>query len=64
MWSQGRMSWARQMSIIDTGTMAPNRSQPVMRYTPSIIAIYELMDDLQTLWRMFCIVSSLPLPMN
>jgi hypothetical protein len=29
-------------------------------YAPSIIKISKLVDDLQTLWRMFCIVSSIP----
>ena len=33
-------------------------------YTPSIIKIYRLVDDVQTLWRMFCIISSMPTAMN
>jgi hypothetical protein len=33
-----------------------------MRYVPWSIAIYELMDDLQGLWRVFCIVSPLAPP--
>jgi len=36
----------------------------VYGYTPAIITIYQLIDRVQTLWRMFCIVSSLPLSMH
>jgi hypothetical protein len=35
-----------------------------MRYTSWIVSIYELVDDLQTLWRLFSAVSSIPLPMT
>jgi len=34
------------------------------RYTPWIVSIYEPVEDLQTLWRMFSTVSSIPLPMG
>jgi hypothetical protein len=34
-----------------------------MRYRPWIISIYESAEDVQTLWRMFNTVSSVPLPM-
>jgi hypothetical protein len=34
-----------------------------MRYTTWMLSIYESVDDLQALWRMFCTVSSIPLPM-
>lgn len=34
-----------------------------MRYTPWIIKIYDSVDDLQMLWRMYSTVSSIPLPM-
>ena len=34
-----------------------------MRYTPWIITLYESVEDLQTLWRMFSTISSIPLPM-
>jgi hypothetical protein len=36
----------------------------VYGYTPAIITLCELIDRLQTLWRMFCIVSSLPLSIH
>jgi hypothetical protein len=35
-----------------------------MPQIPWIIRIYESIDDLRTLWRMFCIVASIPVPMN
>jgi len=34
-----------------------------MRHMPSIVSICESVEDLQTLWRMFSAVSSVPLPM-
>jgi hypothetical protein len=34
-----------------------------MRYRPWTITIYESVEDLQTLWRMFSTLSSIPLPM-
>ena len=33
-----------------------------MRFLPWTIAVYELMDDFQAIWRVFSIVSPIPLP--
>ena len=34
-----------------------------MRYMPWIVSIYDSVDELQTLWRMFSTVASIPLPL-